>query len=760
VSSGFFEEAEEKFKEYANRMIFKTFDMQRTPADQGFVEGSYDMVLASNVLHVADPLENMMSNVRRLLKPGGFLVNLETVTNEILRNGVIMGGLPGWWIAANSGRPHGPMLNLDHWDSLLKKCQFGGIETSTPIYDQLHAVAVWAAQAVDDRLELLRNPIASLPDSYATGTPPLILIGGRSLATYQLVEEVAASLSSKFSSLVRLPSIESLKTVTIPDGATVLSLSELDEPLMRQVTEEKIEGLKALWRCARNIVWVSKGARAEQPYSYMMFGIGRVVKFEQPNINLQLLDLDVLDKETGSVISTMVLRHQLIDDYSRQGAVEDLLWSSEPEVFIENKQTLIPRLYPSVMQNLRVNSSSRAIFEQVNPAKANVKLVGSGDSFQLEEASPLRVTQSKSSSGAPVMIRIRQSLLQFINLESIGSFMLCTGTKEDDSKSAVIALTRVSESPAPVEPLCWVDIPSSLEFGRMALLSVAAQLVAQAIVSLVSKASTVVIHDPDNLVKRAISQAADNAHVNVKFTTCRHQPDGADWIWIHRALPARLVKEKLPQDTSVFVNFAAPDGPDAQVTQTMAACLSASCVVANADLFFTNELSPRPGANPSQSGDILQRAWKSVMENSLPISSTDSILLSDVGRHNPRREPLQIVDWTVPTIQIRLRPVDHEVIFRSDRTYLLIGLAGEVGQSICQWMARCGAGCIVLTSRNPKVDPEFIRSVEECGTSVRVLSLYVIPSCFFLPTHQSTHRLMAIQGYHEPRLSSKMPPGD
>lgn len=185
------------------------------------------------------------------------------------------------------------------------------------IYDQLHAVAVWAAQAVDTRLELLRNPATSLPESYATNSPPLILIGGKSLATYQLVNELSTALSSKFSSLVRLPSIESLNTVTIPDGATVLGLSELDEPLMREVTDERIEALKGLWRSVRNILWVSKGARAEQPYSYMMFGIGTVVKFEQPNINFRLLYLDILDKETSSIISGMVLKHQLIDEFSR-----------------------------------------------------------------------------------------------------------------------------------------------------------------------------------------------------------------------------------------------------------------------------------------------------------------------------------------------------------------------------------------------------------------------------------------------------------
>lgn len=38
-------------------------------------------------------------------------------------------------------------------------------------------------------------------------------------------------------------------------------------------------------------------------------------------------------------------------------------------------------------------------------------------------------------------------------------------------------------------------------------------------------------------------------------------------------------------------------------------------------------------------------------------------------------------------------------------------------------MTRCGAGYIVLASRNPKVSSEFIQSVEETGATVQPLSL-------------------------------------
>lgn len=76
ISSGFFEAAQNRFQDFESRMVYKTFDMERSPISQGFIEGSYDVILASNVLHATDKLEEMMTHVRQLLKPGGYLVCL------------------------------------------------------------------------------------------------------------------------------------------------------------------------------------------------------------------------------------------------------------------------------------------------------------------------------------------------------------------------------------------------------------------------------------------------------------------------------------------------------------------------------------------------------------------------------------------------------------------------------------------------------------------------------------------------------------
>ncbi len=545
VSSGFFEQAEEKFKDYAGRMKFKVFDMIKTLGEQGFQENSYDMVIAANVLHVSKDLDQMMNNVRRLLKPGGYLVNLEIVTNQPLRNGIIMGGLPGWWVGADNGRPHGPCQDIESWDALYRRCGFSGIDSRTPIVNKIHAVTVMATQAINDRVSILRNP-SNLQEVFSADEAPLIIVGGKSLRTFKLMQRLTSLLKPKFSSFTHLHGVESLNADTIPENATVLSVTDLHEPFMKNFTAAKLQGLQALWTRAHNILWVSKGARNEEPYANMIYGIGRVIRPEHPNVNLQLLDVDSTDESTGRYIGEALLRHQLLDTWGKSSEANDLIWSSEPEVALENDETYIPRLYLNKAQNDRLNSKNRRIIHDANPAKTDLKLVTVDKSFELQELTKLEKRASDSQQAKK--IRIQQSLLQFVRLGAVGQMMLCVGTKEEDPSCTILALVQDATSLAPIEPGCTIEIADSPEFATMALLSTGAYLTAKHILSNVPRGSTILIHECDRLVKAAVKQLASPVGITVTFTTSQRDMHGSDCSFMHPALPVRILRQNVPND--------------------------------------------------------------------------------------------------------------------------------------------------------------------------------------------------------------------
>ncbi|KAH7322503.1 equisetin synthetase [Stachybotrys elegans] len=698
VSSGFFEAAKSKFQDYAHRMDFKVFDMSKHPKNQRFEQSTYDLIVASNVLHVAEDLDKVISNVRWLLKPGGYLVNLETVTNDMLRNGIIMGGLPGWWIAAHSGRPHGPMLTLDAWDSLVQRCGFAPLETSTPIYDSLHAVAVWATQALDDRVVTLRNPTSALPSAVSESLSHLIIVGGKSLVAHAITKQIVSTLKSKFSRMDHLASIQALSSTATP-GCTVLSLTELDEPFMKNVTEEKMQGLKSLWSNGRNIIWVTKGARAEEPYSYMIYGIGRVVKFEHPNVNLQFLDIDTLNKDSGDFISRALLQHQILDHYQRNGEAEDLMWSAEPEVFLQKGKLYVPRLYPNDVQNSRVNSYKRSITKDVDPKSTSLRLVASGDSTVLEEVTALEKT-ARCAKLAEVnsSIRIQQSLAQYVNISGVGSLMLAVG--KTDGEEAVLALVDAAESPAVIHEACAISIPDSGEMGTVALISVAAHLIGRQIMARIGKGGSLLVHECDQVLKSAITSQAQKAGVEVSFL------------------------RNLIQDTvSVFVDFSAANTPSSVVARNISSLLPPYAASLKGGDFLSKHLYVRPSASVEDAASELQAAWKHASTSSISIEAFNKVELAQITKESSDHTKLTILDWTATSVPVRVRPIDHGNVFRPDRTYLLVGLSGEVGQSLCSWMVKHGARHVVLTSRKPQVDPDFTYDLANHGADVRAMPL-------------------------------------
>jgi len=92
ISAGFFENAAEKFRDHTGKIAFKLLDIEKDPIMQGYLEHSYDIIIAANVLHATRNLTETMQHARLLLRPGGFLVMMEITGPEILRTGFIMGG--------------------------------------------------------------------------------------------------------------------------------------------------------------------------------------------------------------------------------------------------------------------------------------------------------------------------------------------------------------------------------------------------------------------------------------------------------------------------------------------------------------------------------------------------------------------------------------------------------------------------------------------------------------------------------------------
>ena len=96
MSPGFFGSARTLLHEWLYFLRFKTLNIEQNPSDQGFEEGSYDLIIACNVLHATRKMDTTIHNVRKLLKPGGKLALIE-FTRVVPWMNVTVGILPGFW---------------------------------------------------------------------------------------------------------------------------------------------------------------------------------------------------------------------------------------------------------------------------------------------------------------------------------------------------------------------------------------------------------------------------------------------------------------------------------------------------------------------------------------------------------------------------------------------------------------------------------------------------------------------------------------
>ncbi|MCU1501770.1 MAG: short-chain dehydrogenase, partial [Ilumatobacteraceae bacterium] len=132
---------------------FGVLDASRDPAAQGFGPGSFDVIIAANVVHATPNLRRTLANVRDLLASGGRLVMLEATTRERFSD-LTVGFTPGWWAFDDTDlRPDYALLDDEQWCSLLLDSGFAAA-AATPnraVAPSMQREAVIVASTQGDR---------------------------------------------------------------------------------------------------------------------------------------------------------------------------------------------------------------------------------------------------------------------------------------------------------------------------------------------------------------------------------------------------------------------------------------------------------------------------------------------------------------------------------------------------------------------------------------------------------------------------------
>lgn len=374
ISPGFFGRAAEKFADWDPYMAFQKLDISEDPASQGFEPQSYDVIIASNVLHTTRSIDETLANTRSLLKPGGKLLLYE-ITHDMLTIPMIFGTLPGWWVGEDDGRKYGPCITEGQWSASLLKAGFSGIDiaarNSASERDYITTVMIATRTAEAPVQKLPKEIFIIIPDGPYESS------------------NLCSGLSSKLTDAGVVTSTMAISEALISeiDNQYCIVTLEADHPWLHTTTQTDFKAIQSLILRSRNIMWLTRGGTyGEVPEAALMTGLARVVRAENPGVALTTLDLDLIQTLTPECPGE---NFEVIIDVLGLAFVHRDDDCPDWEYAIRNGSVLIPRLAPEESTNDMLAS----ITSQRTPALSPLKQKGRPVKLQIGTPGMLNTLQ-------------------------------------------------------------------------------------------------------------------------------------------------------------------------------------------------------------------------------------------------------------------------------------------------------------------------------------------------------------------------------
>jgi hypothetical protein len=406
---------------------------------------------------------------------------------------------------------------------------------------------------------------------------------------------------------------------------------------------------------------------------------------------------------------------------------------------------------PNRELDARYNASRRVIRSARVPGD-EVTIVEHRGIYELERIVKPEWTMGDASTLRDIQVDC--SLLMALTVNSVGALFLVIG-KLADSSRPVLAMSTTNSSRLLTHSSWTIDCDagfSSVDLSFLLTEAVHACWI-EKIMSMTPENTTMLVHEPPTThFASTLRKAAAERHSTVQFTTS--QRNSGDYVFVHPSRHDRSLSRVLPKNLATFIVMSGEADTEG-IAARMEKKLPSQCNVINLSMLMAKEAYVRHSASPDTViPEVLGRLLDYVRE-SVVITDRgyfDEIPVAQVaGSHIPLHQkgiPV-VLNWTEGQhLPLRLYPAEDIVQFRPDKTYLLIGLAGQLGISLCDWMAQRGARHIAVTSRNPKVNKAWLDGIQSDGVQIHVISWYV------QTTFLKEHRLLRSAAYFLTKDSS------
>ncbi|THV55759.1 hypothetical protein BGAL_0004g00460 [Botrytis galanthina] len=367
ISPAFFGQARVKFHEYIDQMEFRVCDISKDPASQSFETESYDLVIASHVLHATNDLDQTLRNIRKLLKPSGTLLLFETTRPEVLHIGFAFGLLKGWWspLSLESRSQYSPCLTTEQWNNRLERAGFSGTEVAIPNQENLQCrysstiISKKAEPNVQQQPTSEDVEIAIVVDTQVPG---------------QL--DIARLLEAQYARC-KIYTLAECAAADIPASALNLFLVELDAIFLDDISETDYWYLHRILNNSSKTLWITRSpSDCLEPRHHLVEGLGRTLASESFTRKFVTLSLDgKFDYEPSRIASLIsnimakIINSTVVDLENNYMSKDGALQIGRVREYKSMNDKIARQTLPRHMKQLNLDTDTRISLDLETPGQ-------------------------------------------------------------------------------------------------------------------------------------------------------------------------------------------------------------------------------------------------------------------------------------------------------------------------------------------------------------------------------------------------------
>lgn len=721
------DQAKASLRQWIDRVDFKTLDNSNDFTQQGFQEGSYDLIIVSQAEHGS--ANEPLSNWRKLLKPRGRLALCAS--------------------SVEGKHDDPPVLPEVDWHARLEHHNFKEVNS-----DRRNSIAR-SGMIVATTVEEQSSPTGDFPSIRIISQSQSDQIG--SLADAFVAHMTALGFSC---------SLDALSSEPVNVDAIHLVLDDSAGPILAAPSAEKFAQIVSLVTKAKSVLWLScqeSGAETHNPAKGMITGLARVVRRE--NSAMRFVTVDVQDDVllTPEVLVSQI-SHIIKTSFATPVSISR---SDEDEYKFSNGQLLIPRVHADakfddwVKRAIYAQGMETGPFQQADrPLKLEVETPGLLSSLRFADDE----TPSKPLQPFEIELEARAYGVNFKDVFIAMGQMIpgvtmageCAGVVRKVG-SAIEGKFRVGDRVCGIfaEPFSShprIDgnfschLPESMTYSVGASIPVIFCTAYHCIVEVarLERGDTILIHAASGGVGQAAIQLAQNIGAEIFCTvgssakrqllidTFNIPPDH---IFSSRLRTFKQGILRLTQGKGVSCVLNSLSGESLHDSFAVLAPLGTFVEIGKSDIYRKNEISMAPFDNsvtfaavdltvlarlkPTKMRETLDKVLTLFAEGTLkPVAPITAMPMTDIEDAfrliQSRKHTGKVVLICDEQAQVKLTLARPQPL-RLDKngTYVISGGLGDLGRRIAKFLATHGAGHVATLSRRKLEEKDQLAFEEE-----------------------------------------------